>query len=151
MVTPVRFNFDFTSTNVIRDLPPEAEESFRQKLVATINRIGYIAGKYSGDLKTLAGSVCDCCGSSNFNVYRKDVFRGFSASIGEVLKPLAGTSASKYNIERYDIKSKDFSYTIPESGETVFYTVAIQGCTDGTALSPSSDDDDSDEDGDNDF
>ena len=81
---------------------------------------------------TEPGGIMSCCAASNPELYGwGTTFYGFHPWIASEPKTEFPWYLSRDRAEEYKVQRKEFSYTIPETGETLHYTVSIEGCTDG--------------------
>lgn len=135
-------------TKPISDVPDELVEKFKIGGRSVLHALGFKPRMYETKLgRPVSTGLCDCCGATNYTVpgyTDKNLrFKGFAPFLSE--KQMKETnyrsSCGDDKLEEFNIKRKEFSYTDPETNETIYYTIAIQGEIDGVVIEGGDDDD----------
>ena len=129
-------------SNPISDVPDELVETVKKKFQEVLSVLGFKPKMYEYKLdQKVHTSMADCCGASNYTAPgindAQVLFTGFAPFLSEKqMKDIDYRACCGSNkLEEYDIKRKEFSYTDPETNETIYYTVAIQNASDGISIS----------------
>lgn len=130
----------------ISDVPDELVDTVKKKFQEVLSVLGFKPKMYEYKLgQKVCTSMADCCGASNYTIPGVITsFKGFAPFLSE--KQMKDTDykacCGNDKLDEYNIKRKEFSYTDPETNETIYYTVAIQNTPDGISISSAGEDDD---------
>lgn len=136
----------------ISDVPDELVETVKKKFQSVLSALGYKPKMYEYKLgQKVHTAMADCCGASNYTIPGINdalvLFKGFAPFLSE--KQMKDTDyracCGKDKIDEYSIERKEFSYTDPETNETIYYTVAIQNALGGINISSAREDEEDDD------
>lgn len=139
-------------SNPISDVPDELVETVKKKFQEVLSALGFKLKMYEYKLgQTVYTSMADCCGASNYTIPgindAQVLLKGFAPFLSEKQMKDIDYRACCGNdkLDKYEIKRKEFSYTDPETNETIYYTIAIQNALDGSSIFSAREDEEDDD------